>query len=193
MQTPIGSMPKLISDVQIDLLQSTLGVQNMALDVVAFAPGALRMRAQFTVSSCSSCDNTGDGVHAFIVENDNYVFAAYDNGALTIEHEFSMQTGGTATLTIAVVPNEYPPTAIHDLQATELADDKKGLIIDEAHSLSSDPDDDISIEFWWVDGVAVDHGGVIPPGSHTVSIEARDARGAVHRTADQWVYVTDPT
>lgn len=97
----------------------------MALDVVAFAPGTLRFRAEFKVSSCSSCNSTGDGQHGFLVENVDYVFAEYDDGNLTIEHEFAMQSAGTATLTISVVPAEYPPTAAHDLQTTELADDEE--------------------------------------------------------------------
>lgn len=192
--TPVGRIKKQISDVQIDLLQSTLGVYNTSLDVIAFVPGSLRMRAQFTVSSCANCDHTGDGVHAFIVENDDYVFAEYDAGALTIDHDFAMQTGGTATLTVTVVPDEQPPTAGHDLAATEYADDPpNGLILDASRSLSSDPDSDIVVEYWWVDGVAMEHGDVLPYGSHAVSIEAHDARGAVHRIADQWVFVTDPT
>ncbi|MEX1362751.1 MAG: hypothetical protein AB1Z98_06465 [Nannocystaceae bacterium] len=191
--TPAGRIPKLVTDVQIDLMQSTLGIRNMALDVVAFAPGALRLRAEFKVSSCSSCDSTSDGVHGFLLENEDYVFAHYDDGALTISHEFSMQSGGTAMLTVAVVPDEHPPTAIHDLGTTELADHVDGLVLDQARSQSVDPDDDIVFESWWVDGVAVGHGGVIPVGNHEVSLEARDARGAVHRTADQWVHVADPS
>jgi hypothetical protein len=193
-QTPIGRLAKEISDVQIDLLQSTLGVYNTSLDVIAFTPGSIRMRAQFTVSSCPTCDHTGDGVHGFIVENDDYVFAEYDAGELTIDHEFAMQTGGTATLTVTVVPDEHPPVAGHDLGATEWADDPpNGLILDASRSLSSDADTDIVAEYWWVDGVVMEHGGVLPYGSHAVSIEAHDARGAVHRTSPQWVFVTDPT
>lgn len=193
-QTVGGRLAKSISDVQVDLLQSTLGVYNEALDVVAFAPGSLRLRAQFTVGSCPTCDHTGDGIHAFLVENDEYVFAAYDAGELTISHEFTMQSGGVATLTVTVVPDERPPTAAHDLQATEWADDPpNGLILDASRSLSSDPDSDIEIEFWWVDGDPVGHGSVIPYGSHLVAIEARDARGAVHRSNGQWVLVADPT
>lgn len=188
-ETPIGRMSKSVSDVQIDLLQSTLGVRNMALSTVAFAPGALRLRVQFTVASCPTCDDHGNGTHVEIVENDTYVFADYDDGELTIDHAFAMQSAGTATLTVTVEPAEHPPAAEHDLSATEECDVWNGLVLDGTHSLSSDPDSDIALELWWIDGVPCGLGCVLPMGSHFVHLEAHDSRGAVHRTDGEWVYV----
>ena len=186
--TVAGRVEKSVSDVQIDLVQSTLGSYNTALDVVAFAPGALRLRVEATVSSCPTCDTTGDGVHALIVENEEYVFAEYDDGELTIDHEFDVP-GGTATLTVTVEPDEHPPNAKNDLTASEACDEHDGLMLDANRSLSSDDDNDIDIEFWWVDGTAVAHGTVIGPGVHTVAIEARDERDAWSRSDDLTVTV----
>lgn len=179
---------KQISNVQIDLLQSTLGVQNMALSKVAFAPGALRLRVELTID-CDSCNTAGNGTFVSVIENEDYVFADYDDGALKLEHELAIQSSGTATLTIEVIPGEFPPVAVHDLDATEACDDPEGLVLDASRSFSTDPDDDVEFEIWWVDDEPLGHGSVIPVGTHYVSLEARDSRGAVHRGADQQVVV----
>ncbi len=184
-----GKLKKSVSDVQIDLLQSTLGVHHTALDVVAFAPRALRLRVQVTIANNGSGSTYGNGIHALVLENDDYVFAEYDDGALTLAHTFEVQNG-EGTLTVAVAPDEHPPTADHDLNATELCDDPEGLALDVSHVLSTDPDNDITIDIWWIDGDPCAGECVLPFGSHQVSIEARDARDAVDRTQDQWVYVT---
>ena len=189
--TLIATLEKGVSNIQVDLLQSTLGVQNMALGYVAFAPGSLRFRAQFTVSSDPGYSSYGNGTHAFLVENEEYVFAQYDDGELTISHTFGLPSGTNATLTVTVTPDEEPPVAEHDLSTSEVCDDLAGLVLDASRSLSSDPDNDIEMEVWWVNGSPAAHGTVLPYGaSHLVSLEVRDERGAVHRTADQWVAVT---
>jgi hypothetical protein len=187
----VGSLriEKQISNVQIDLVQSTMGVQNMALSKVAFAPGSLRFRVELTID-CQSCNTDGNGTHVAIIENEDYVFAEYDGGTLTLQHEFAIQSSGTATLTVEVVPGEFPPTAAHDLGTVEACDDAEGLVLDASRSFSTDPDDDVAFEMWWVDGLPVGHGAVIPVGPHTVSLEAHDSRGAVHRSADHTVTVT---
>ncbi len=185
-----GRIEKQISNVQIDLVQSTLGVQNMALSKVAFAPGALRLRVELTIG-CQSCDTTGNGTHVAIIENQDYVFATYDDGALTLEHTFDLQSSGSGTLSIEVVPGEFPPVAVHDLGTVEGCDDPGGLVLDATRSFSTDPDSDVSFEMWWVDGEPLGHGSVIPIGAHTVSLEAHDSRGAVHRSSDLYVTVVD--
>jgi hypothetical protein len=181
---------KEISDVQVDLMQSTLGVHHQGLGKVAFAPGALQLRVEFEVDGNQSM---GNGTHVYVVENDDYVFADYDEGELTVSHEFVLQNG-TAALSVSVVPDEHPPTATHDLASVETcdvlqADPAGGLLLDEKRSLSSDPDDDIVTEFWWVDGQPCGHGCVVPLGSHEIVLETHDARGAVHRSSPHWVYV----
>jgi hypothetical protein len=186
--TALGRLEKEISDVQFDLIQSTLGVHNTTLDKVAFAPGALRLRVEFTVASCGLCSTFGNGTHVAIVENQDYVFADYDDGSLIVEHTFQLQSG-EATLSIAVDPIEFPPEAIHDLAATEACDDPDGLVLDAMRSFSADADNDIDFEMWWVDGEPCVHGCVMPRGNHEVSLEVHDSRGAVHRTPDEWVFV----
>lgn len=184
-----NGIKKLVSDVQIDLMQSTLGVRHMIGNYVAFAPGALRLRVQVTIDSVSPNSSFGDGTHATIVENDEYVFAEYNDGALSLTHTFVFQCG-EATLNIDVVPDEHPPVAEHDLNATEACDHASGLVLDASHITSTDPDDDIVVDMWWIDGFPCGSECVLPFGTHEVSIEARDARGAVDRTADETIVVT---
>lgn len=146
------------------------------------------MRVELTVSSCETCNTLGNGTHVAIVENQEYMFADYSGGSLSIDHDFQLQSG-TATLTIAVAPAEYPPEAKHDLFATEACDDPDGLVLDASRSTSDDLEDDIIAEYWWVDGEPCSNGCVVPRGSHAVAIEAVDGRGAVDRSDDFWVYV----
>jgi hypothetical protein len=118
------------------------------------------------------------------------VFAEYDDGELTIDHTFDLQGWGSAQLTVTVVPDEHPPTADHDLGATEECDVSTGLLLDGARSYSTDPDNDVVFELWSVDGVPCGHDCVVPAGSHLIGLEAHDSRGAVHRMDEQWVNVT---
>jgi hypothetical protein len=189
----VGKLAKKIGDIQIDLVQSTLGVQHMSLGKVAFPPGALSLHVSLNVGSCSTCDEFGDGVHATVLKNVDYVFADYDDGELRITHTFPFQGTGTATLTLNILPAEHPPVADHDLQATEQCDDLGELLIDGTRSTSSDPDNDIVSEFWMVDGDFVGESGHVPVGSHLVSIIVEDGRGAFDQAEPQWVYVTCPT
>lgn len=77
---------------------------------------------QFAVASNGCCSTYGNGTHASIVENTDYVFADYDDGELELTHAFPIQVG-TATLTLSVVPDEHPPVAEHDLASIEACDD----------------------------------------------------------------------
>lgn len=160
----------------------------MALSKVAFAPGALRLPVELTIG-CQDCDTTGNGTFVAIIENEDYVFADYDDGALALEHTFDLQSSGSGTLVLQVVPGEFPPMAVHDLGTVEACDDPGGLVLDAARSFSTDPDSDVAFEMWWVDGVPLGHGAVVPLGQHTVSLEVHDSRGAVHRSADHDVTV----
>ncbi len=183
-----GSLAKEVSKIQIDLVQSTLGVHNVALNTVAFAPGALRLRVQIHVDSCEACLGFGNGTHVAVVENEDYVFADYNDGWLKVDHTFQMQSG-SARLHLAIDPVEGPPLASHDLAATEPCDVAGGLTLDDSRSLASDPDDDIAFETWWVDGTPCPHGCVVPKGSHEISLEVHDSRGAVARSTDRSVFV----
>ncbi|MBC8067297.1 MAG: hypothetical protein IAG13_03100 [Deltaproteobacteria bacterium] len=183
-----GKIKKHVSDVQIDLMQSTLGVLHTGLGKVAFAPGALQLRVQLDLSA-NGGSTYGDGTHATFIENVAYAFADYDDGALTLTHAFPVQNG-FGTLTLDVVPDEYPPVAIHDLMSTEACDTPGGLTLDGTHDLSTDPDNDIASADWFIDGSRCGETCLLPAGSHRVALEVRDERGAVHRTTEQWTYVT---
>lgn len=187
-ESSIGRMHKNLSDVQIDLLQSTLGVHHMELDKVAFAPGAIRLQVKLTVGSCRDCSTLGNGDRVVVVENVDTVFADYVDGSLFIDHDFPVQ-GGTASLSLGLVTVESAPVAQHDVGSTESCNHPEGLILDASRSFTTDPDGDLESEMWWVDGEPCMHGCVVPLGSHTVSLEAQDARGAVDRTADSTVNV----
>lgn len=112
-----GKIKKHVSNVQIDLMQSTLGVLHTGLEKVAFAPGTLRLRVEVTIAA-NGGSTYGDGVHSAVIENVDYVFADYDDGSLTLTHAFPLQNG-EGTLTLDVVPDERPPVAAHDLSSTE--------------------------------------------------------------------------
>ena len=183
-----SSLPKSISNVQIDLLQSTLGVHNLALGKVAFAPGALRLQVQLTVDSCSNCGSFGNGTHVAVVENQDVVFADYDDGDLDIRHSFPLQLG-SATLEITVEAVERPPVAAHDISSTEVCNDPDGLRLRPSRSLSTDPDDDIVFERWLVDGAPCGSECVVPLGAHEVVLEATDSRGAIDQSEGHWVLV----
>lgn len=179
---------KRISNVQIDLIQSTLGIHNLALNKVAFAPGALRLGVELTISNQPGETNSyGNGTHSAIVENVDYVFADYWNGALSLSHAFPVQ-GGVGTLTLQLAPDERPPVASHDLPSTQACNKPWGVTLYD-HVTSTDPDDDIVEDVWWVDGLACSGTCGMSFGSHLVMLEARDARGAADRTDPQWVYV----
>jgi hypothetical protein len=178
---------KVFSNLQVDLLQSVIGVRSMALDVVAFAPGSLRFLAQFTVEGTG----IGAGDHAYLFENLDYVFAEYDAGSLSLTHVFDVQSnGGEATLTIEIVPDEHPPVAEHDLGATEPCDWVTGIEL-ENHDVSTDPDNDIVFTMWWIDGATCIEDCWVPLRTHDVALEVHDARGAVSYVPEQSVTVTN--
>lgn len=191
-ETTEGTYTKEIKNVHIDLLQSTLGIHHEGLNQVAFAPGALQMRVAYEIDGSESI---GNGTHVSVVENDGYVFAEYRSGGwMHLSTTFRFQSG-SAELTVAVEPGEHPPVASHDLTAVEECDVLEtsppgGLLLDENRSLSSDQDFDIAREIWWVDGEPCAHGCIVPIGSHSVSLEVHDERGAVRRTPDLAVEVT---
>jgi hypothetical protein len=175
-ETSTGAQQRAFSNLQVDLAQSTLGLRLMSLDKVAFAPGALRLFVEFSVAGGSEGGN-----HGYFVENTDYVFADYDDGSLGLELSFPIQSGGgEATLTVDLDPDEHPPAAGHDLDASEPCDASTGLDLDP-HLTASDPDNDIDIVIWWVDGEPCsdtkDDCGV-PLGTHDVVLEVHDERDA---------------
>jgi hypothetical protein len=172
-QTAQGAKKKTFSDVHVDLFQSTLGLRNMALDKVAFAPGALRLFVQFHVNGTGFLS----GDHGYFVENTDYVFAEYDNGSLSLNLTFPMQTGGVGTLTVEVAPDEHPPVADHDLAVTEWCDGPQGLEL-APHLAASDPDNDVNVVIWWIDGEPCSGDCWLPEASHEVVLEVHDARDA---------------
>jgi len=95
-----------------------------------------------------------------------------------------MGSGNSAILTVTVDVDESPPEADHDLGADEDCDVPGGLELDMSRAFSTDPDSDIDVEFWWVDDDPCNMGCVVPLGTHTVSLEASDERGAIDRTPD---------
>jgi hypothetical protein len=182
-------LQKSVSDLQVDLLQSTLGIHHVGLGKVAFAPNTLRLRVEVTIANNGTGNTYGNGTHVALVENDQYVFATYANGALSLTHTFQIQSG-QGTLALRVVPDERPPVAEHDLGTTEACDTPGGLLLDASHVLSTDPDDDIVIDSWLIDDQACGTKCIVPYGAHQVAVEAIDARGAVDVSPNQWVNVT---
>lgn len=80
-------------------------------------------------------------------------------------------------------PGSFPPWR------STISGRSRPATIRAAWCFSTDPDSDVAFEMWWVDGVPLGHGAVVPLGQHTVSLEVHDSRGAVHRSADHDVTV----
>jgi hypothetical protein len=135
------------------------------------------------------CDSTGDGTHSTEVVNDDYVFAEYDDGDFSISQSIEIQSGSNIILTISLSPEEGPPSPSHDLLTTEECDDPAGLVLDKNRAASMDPDNDIDLEYWLVDGSLENHGAVIPGGSHEVVLVAIDTRGAAVATDAKTIFV----
>ncbi len=163
---------RTFTDLQISLLQSSLGVENVSLGKVAFAPGSLRLGVEFLVEG----KGYGSGTHSLLVENDEFVFADIARGGLELIYKFDLQSLGTATLRLPLAADEEPPEAKHDLIATT---GSCSFQLVSGSMQSTDPDNDIKEEYWLVDGTACGETCDLGPGTHEVKLVAVDSRGAV--------------
>lgn len=168
---------RTFGDLEVDLLQSTLGVENVALGKIAFAPGTLRLSVAFDVRG----REYGSGPHSFLVENEEFVFADVTSKGIELDYSFSVQSLGTATLRLPLVPDEHPPEAAHDLVENSAACSYE---LTAASMQSSDPDHDLVEQYWVADGSICGDPCILGPGSHEITLVASDSRGAID--------VTDP-
>ena len=183
-------LPKSLRDVQLDLMQSVMGVRRMSDGVVAFGEGTVHMQLSFTVESCPTCDPTGDGPYTIMVENKEVLFgffnpiptlAGHASPAFEINLSFPFQSGFIA-VNVYVEPDEHPPEAGHTLPASRRCNDPDGYLLPPSALASVDPDLDLAFQYWVVDGLFHDPSEPIPVGQHTIAVEAWDSRGAVHRS-----------
>ncbi len=171
-----STVTRTFSDLRVELMQSTLGIENISLGKVAFAPGALRLGIEFEIAGTGY----GSGHHSFVTENDGFVFADVTFEGLDLDYSFALQALGTATLSLPLAADEHPPVATHDIP-TGLGAPRRtcSVTLPSSSLLSTDPDGDIEDEYWLVDGAACGETCVVGPGVHDVQVVAVDTRGAV--------------
>jgi hypothetical protein len=178
----VVSEHKEISNVQIDLLQSTLAVWRPITGRVAFPAGSLVFQVDFELSSdtCTeACSHFGDGTWSRRLVNPDVVFGTFDplDGSLALNYGFPI-IGGEASLTVELTADGHPPEANIDLGAERHCNHANGYELTASEDDSTDTDSDLDYTVWYVDGVVRSSGYVIPLGNHTIDLLAVDERGA---------------
>jgi hypothetical protein len=190
---PVVSEPKEISNVQIELLQSTLAVWRPNTGQVAFPAGSLVFQVDFELSSDScidACSHFGDGTYSRRLVNPEVVFGTFDplDGSLALDYGFPI-IGGEAALAVELTADGHPPEAAINLDAEPRCNHADGYELTASEDDSTDADSDIDYTVWYVDGVVRSSGYVIPLGNHTIDLLAVDDRGAYDFAGSQAVEV----
>jgi hypothetical protein len=166
-----------ITDVVAQIRRPTLGVWKTATDefylgnerIDLYITGPMQIGSGSPVAGAYFVTNV-DGIFGEIATGGTISiinFVADDGGNFEIEADFDYD---------AVVGG--PPTADHGLGSTTTAPSGAGLPISSIVDVSSDPDNDISSKYWFVDGIERPTAYVIPTGSHTIELSVVDSRGA---------------
>jgi hypothetical protein len=178
----VVSEHKEISNVQIEMLQSTLAVWRPNTGQVAFPAGSLVLQVDFQLSSdtCNdACTHFGDGTYSPRLVNPDVVFGTFDplDGSLTLDYSFPI-VGGKAALSVELTVDGHPPEAVIDLGEELPCNRADGYELTPGTDDSTDADSDLDYTVWYVDGVVRPSGYVIPLGKHTIDLLAVDERGA---------------
>jgi hypothetical protein len=179
---PLVSEHKEISNVQIEMLQSTLAAWRPSTGQVAFPAGSLVFQVDFELSSdtCTdACSHFGDGTYSRWLVNPNVVFGTFDpqDGSLALDYSFPI-IGGQAFLAVELTVDGHPPEAAINLGAERNCNHIDGYELTADEDISTDADSDLDYTVWYVDGVVRPSGYVIPLGNHTIDLLAVDHRGA---------------
>jgi hypothetical protein len=179
---PVVSEHKEISNVQIEMLQSTLAVWRPVTGQVAFPAGSLVFQVDFELSSntCTdACSHFGDGTYSRRLINPDVVFGTFDPlvGSLVLDYSFSI-IGGEAFLSVELTADGHPPEAAMNLGAELRCNHADGYELTASEDDSTDADSDLDYTVWYVDGVVRSSGYVIPLGNHMIDLLAVDDRGA---------------
>jgi hypothetical protein len=179
---PVVSEPKEISNVQIEMLQSTLAVWRPSTGQVAFPAGSLVFQVDFELSSdtcIDACTHFGDGTYSRRLANPDVVFGTFDplDGSLALDFSFPI-IGGQASLAVDLTADGHPPEATINLEAEPRCNHADGYELTATEDDSTDNDSDLDYTVWYVDGVVRSSGYVIPLGNHTIDLLAVDDRGA---------------
>ncbi len=178
----VVSEHKEISNVHIEMLQSTLAVWRPSTGRIAFPAGSLVFQVDFELSSntCTdACSHFGDGTYSRRLVNPDVVFGTFDplDGSLTLDYRFPI-IGGEASLAIELTADGHPPEAAINLGAERHCNHADGYELTIGEDDSTDSDADLDYTVWYVDGVVHPSGYVIPLGHHTIDLLAVDERGA---------------
>ena len=179
---PVVSEPKEISNVQIEMLQSTLAVWRPATGQVAFPSGSLVFQVDLELSSdtcVDACSHFGDGKYSMRLVNPDVVFGTFDplNGSLALDYSFPI-IDGAASLVVELTVDGHPPKASINLGTESRCNHADGYELTASDDDSADPNSDLDYTVWYVDGVVRSSGYVIPLGHHEIDLLAVDDRGA---------------
>lgn len=185
--------PKIVNNVHIEALQSTLAVWRPATGQVAFFADTLVLQANFEVdSTCGTCSGIGDGEWEYYpISNPDVLFGTYDEtyNSLELELEFALP-GGTGELSSDFAVAESPPNAVINLSSLAACNHADGYELGSGDISSTDPDNDIDGHMWLIDGVPSPTGSVVGVGTHTIDLLAVDDRGAHDYAGSQSFEVT---
>lgn len=185
--------PKSISNVDISLVRSAMGIQRMSNGRLAFPVGALEFLVSFDIDSCLSCSDFGNGHYSFLIKNSTVVFGTVESSGISLNYSFPVNLGGTATLNVVTTNVESPPVASTVSTTTVACNRPGGYLLDLSWSTPTDPESDLDVSHWLVDGKWRSSRTILPVGTHSVRLETTDARGAVRRTSPKTVIVTAGT
>lgn len=121
-------------------------------------------------------------VSTYLVTNVDGIYGEIGAGGEIEILDFAADDGGNFELEADLIYDSLdgsPPTANHGMGVTVVAPSGAGLPIAILADLSSDPDNDIDIKYWFVDGVKRVAPYVIPTGPHTIGLAVLDERGAL--------------
>jgi hypothetical protein len=188
--TSTAYYPKSISNVDISLVRSAMGIERMSNGRLAFPISALEFLVSFDIDSCPTCSDFGNGHYSFMIKNSTVVFGTRGSSGITLDYSFPVNLGGTASLHIVTTNVEAPPVASTLTTSSVACNRPGGYLLDLSWSTSTDPDSDLDVLHWIADGKWRSSRTILPVGTHSVRLEVTDVRGAVRRTAAKTLVVT---
>jgi hypothetical protein len=166
-----------ISDLSVQLRRPTLGVWNTSTGQVYLG----KERSDIFVYVTHQVGDEPPVEGGYLITNADGIFGEIEEGG-GIEIQNLVASDGTdvafeADIVYDTLVGE-PPTADSGLGSTVIAPTGAGLPISSLTDASSDPDGDIEVKIWFVDGIARTYAYIIPIGSHEISLRVIDERGA---------------
>jgi hypothetical protein len=166
-----------VIDVRARLRRPVLGIRNTVTNEIYIGEGMMEVHIEATAAVGAGDLETA----SFFVVNGTDLFGELRDGGAVSFSSLVATDGGMLAMEANLdydVLTDGPPVADIGLPATVAAPTGSGLSISSITDDSSDPDDDIETKLWIVDGQQRAYDYVIPIGSHTLTLEVEDERGA---------------